>query len=288
MGEILIWSNRTGTWTGSWVFKFSLTLRLYLRSNTLGQSMTWFIDYRCEYEENGDKELTLVLFESLIEGLHILFYNIFGLTIYWSTAKPWTSLKQRSNDLVRSKFHQQVQSFVCVPSWRRVTFKFWEMLKNASEVTLVPKDIHFLKILNFVQSFVECKVSLSDGKFLPCLLKIVLSYFSPIVHVSMPQSREWLKDVSKSMLMSSTNDLGCSGDIQVRRRMGPEGRRAHSPRNFRVQVGWGDHHRAGGGQTPEGIRRERRFVLPSQKGMYWIFFPTKTYIPPPPSFAVRA
>jgi hypothetical protein len=44
-----------------------------------------------------------------------------------------------------------------------VTFKFWELLKNASEVTLVLKNIFFLKILNLVQSFVECKVSLADG-----------------------------------------------------------------------------------------------------------------------------
>jgi hypothetical protein len=51
----------------------------------------------------------------------------------------------------------------CVPPRRRVTFKFWEMLENPSEVTLVPKNILFLKILNFVQSFVECKVSLADG-----------------------------------------------------------------------------------------------------------------------------
>jgi hypothetical protein len=36
------------------------------------------------------------------------------------------------------------------------------MLKNASEVTLVPNNILFLKFLNFVQSFVECKVSLAD------------------------------------------------------------------------------------------------------------------------------
>jgi hypothetical protein len=28
----------------------------------------------------------------------------------------------------------------------------------------VPKNIFFLKILNLVQSFVECKVSLADGK----------------------------------------------------------------------------------------------------------------------------
>ncbi len=44
-----------------------------------------------------------------------------------------------------------------------MTFKFWEMLKNVSEVTLVTNDTFFLKILNFVQSFVECKVSLADG-----------------------------------------------------------------------------------------------------------------------------
>jgi hypothetical protein len=37
------------------------------------------------------------------------------------------------------------------------------MLKNVSEVTLVTKSIFFLKILNLVQSFVECKVSLADG-----------------------------------------------------------------------------------------------------------------------------
>jgi hypothetical protein len=44
-----------------------------------------------------------------------------------------------------------------------VTFKFWEMLKNASEVTLLPNYFFFLEIFNFVQSFVEFKVSLSDG-----------------------------------------------------------------------------------------------------------------------------
>jgi hypothetical protein len=55
------------------------------------------------------------------------------------------SLKKRSNDLERSKFRQQVQSFVCVQPRRRVTFKFWEMLKNASEVTLgpFPKNFEF-------------------------------------------------------------------------------------------------------------------------------------------------
>jgi hypothetical protein len=71
--------------------------------------------------------------------------------------------KKRLNDLERSKFRQQVQSFVCVPPGRRVTLKFWEMLKNASEVSLVPINIFSLKILKFVQSFVDCKVSLADG-----------------------------------------------------------------------------------------------------------------------------
>jgi hypothetical protein len=35
-------------------------------------------------QENGIKELKVVLFESLLLGLHILFYNIFGQTTYWS------------------------------------------------------------------------------------------------------------------------------------------------------------------------------------------------------------
>jgi hypothetical protein len=58
-------------------------------------------------QENEFKELTMVLFESLFQGLHILFYNIFGQTIFWSTARPWTSPKKRANDLGRSKFRQQ-------------------------------------------------------------------------------------------------------------------------------------------------------------------------------------
>jgi hypothetical protein len=47
--------------------------------------------------------------------------------------------------------------FVCHPE------DLW--LRNVSEVTLVPKNIFFLKILNFLQSFVEFKVSLADGSF---------------------------------------------------------------------------------------------------------------------------
>jgi hypothetical protein len=42
----------------------------------------------CILHENGFKELTLVLFESFVQGLHMLFYNILGQTIYWSAAKP--------------------------------------------------------------------------------------------------------------------------------------------------------------------------------------------------------
>jgi hypothetical protein len=53
--------------------------------------------------------------------------------------------KKRSNDLERSKFRKQVQSFGCVQPERRVTFKFWEMLKNASEVNLVQKKKFFAK-----------------------------------------------------------------------------------------------------------------------------------------------
>jgi hypothetical protein len=74
----------------------------------------------CILQEKGFKEFTLVLFESFVQGLHILFY-IFGQTIYWSTAKPWTSPKKRSNDpdLGPPKDESFVNkfkvSFVCIP-----------------------------------------------------------------------------------------------------------------------------------------------------------------------------
>jgi hypothetical protein len=43
-------------------------------------------------------------------------YNIFDQTIYWSTAKPWTSPKKRSNGLERSNFVNKFKvSFVCIP-----------------------------------------------------------------------------------------------------------------------------------------------------------------------------
>jgi hypothetical protein len=52
------------------------------------------------------------------------------------------------------------------------------MLKNASEGNLNTKNIFFLKILNFVQSFVQCKVSLADGTlkgFFESLLSVLYS-----------------------------------------------------------------------------------------------------------------
>jgi hypothetical protein len=39
------------------------------------------------------------------------------------------------------------------------------MLKNVSEITVVTKNISFLKNLYLVQSYVECEVSLADGNF---------------------------------------------------------------------------------------------------------------------------
>ncbi len=66
-----------------------------------------------------------------------------------------------TNDLERSKFCNQVQSFVCVQPLKTWGFKFWEMLKNASEVTIVQKK--FLTLFKFVHSLVKCEVSLADG-----------------------------------------------------------------------------------------------------------------------------
>jgi hypothetical protein len=42
-----------------------------------------------------------------------------------------------------------------------VTFKIWEMLKDALQVTLIPKKI--LKNFELCASFVESKESLADG-----------------------------------------------------------------------------------------------------------------------------
>jgi hypothetical protein len=60
-----------------------------------------------------------------------------------------------------------------------VTFKFWEMLKKASEVTLRPNFFFSLKILMFVQSFVKCKVSLADGILVSIEQKINSHFATP-------------------------------------------------------------------------------------------------------------
>ncbi len=104
--------------------------------------------------------------------------------------RPW-EFKVSSTS---SKFCQQVRSFVSVPPWRHVTFKFWEMLENASEVTLVPKNIFFLKILNFVQSFVEWKVSLADGNCRRSCFEVRVSVDprwrrSIFLHTAIPRAR---------------------------------------------------------------------------------------------------
>ncbi len=121
--------------------------------------------YNWILQDNGFKELKLVLFESLFLGLHILLYNIFCQTIYWRKSKamnePQKTFKWPWKIKVLSA-SSKLSLWLCVPPWRRATFKFWEMLKNASGVTLVPKEI-ITFFINFVQSFVECKVSLADG-----------------------------------------------------------------------------------------------------------------------------
>jgi hypothetical protein len=55
------------------------------------------------------------------------------------------------------------------------------MLENGSEVTIVP--FFSLKILNFMQSFVECKVSLADGMYVRYIT--VALTFTSICHSTM-------------------------------------------------------------------------------------------------------
>jgi hypothetical protein len=62
------------------------------------------------------------------------------------------------------------------------------MPKNASEVILVPKNIVFLKFLNFVQSFVECKVSLAGGNF-----ELVDETLIFQGHLNFFEARSWLR-----------------------------------------------------------------------------------------------
>jgi hypothetical protein len=103
----------------------------------------------CIWQENGFRELTLVCVWKLVLGTTQSVLQHFWSDHLLEHSKGMNEpkkKKKRSNDLERSKFCQQVQSFGCVPPWRRVTFKIWEMLKNASEVTVVPK-FYFLNDL---------------------------------------------------------------------------------------------------------------------------------------------
>jgi hypothetical protein len=67
-------------------------------------------------QENGFKELTLVFFESLIQGATHSVLQHFWSDHLQEHSKALNEPQKRSNDLERSKFRQQVQSFVCVPS----------------------------------------------------------------------------------------------------------------------------------------------------------------------------
>jgi hypothetical protein len=70
------------------LWKIAEDFQSFVKNTKLWASKIWIL------QENGFKELKLVLFESLFLGLHILFNKIFGQTIYWSTAKPRTSPKK--------------------------------------------------------------------------------------------------------------------------------------------------------------------------------------------------
>jgi hypothetical protein len=70
-------------------------------------------------QENGFKELTLVLFESLFLGLHILLYNIFSQTIYWRLGAQQSHEQAPKNVQVTLKDESFVSKFkvlfVCLP-----------------------------------------------------------------------------------------------------------------------------------------------------------------------------
>ncbi len=118
----------------------------------------------CTLQENGFEELKLALFESLFLELHLLF-----------SKKNWSDHLLKHSKAMNEphkafkwpwKFKVLLASsisFSCGPPWKRVTLKFWELLKNASKVTSVPKSIFSVKIFNYSRSFLECKVSLADG-----------------------------------------------------------------------------------------------------------------------------
>ncbi len=114
--------------------------------------------------ENGLKQLTLVLFESLTSGLHILFFSLFGQTINWSTAKPWTRPKKKTLKWPwKIKVSSRSSKFRLCASLKTCDLQIlgnaWQYLRG----NLSAKKYFSPKILNFVQTFVECEVSLADG-----------------------------------------------------------------------------------------------------------------------------
>jgi hypothetical protein len=123
-----------------------------------------------------------------------------GYTFCFTTflVRPSTGAQQSHEQAPKTvQMNLKDQSFVCMHPWRHVTFKFWEMLKNASGVTLVPKNIFILKILNFVQSFVECEVSLADG---------TLTFFRPSCRTTVCVCRE----PARTMVQSQTTAAPCT------------------------------------------------------------------------------
>ncbi len=118
-------------------------------------------------EINQFKGLTLVLLESLYK------YYMFCFTFL---VRPSSGAQQSHERAPKENVQMTLKLWKIEVSWTssKVRFcaylqtctwpsNFWEMPKNASEITVVPKNIIFLKILNFVQSFVECEVSPADG-----------------------------------------------------------------------------------------------------------------------------
>ncbi len=65
----------------------------------------------CIFQENGFKELTLVLYESLFQGLHILIHNIFGQTISTRAQRSHERAPQK-----KFKWPWKIKvSFLCLP-----------------------------------------------------------------------------------------------------------------------------------------------------------------------------
>jgi hypothetical protein len=130
-----------------------------------------FSKFRKEYET-----LTLTLYISILQEMGLK-------SSHWSCLKTWfygytfcftTFLIRQSTGAQQNherapktfqwpwkiKVLSTSSKFRLCASLKMCDLQFWG--KNASEVTSTKKHF-FLKNLNFVQSFVECKVSLTDG-----------------------------------------------------------------------------------------------------------------------------